>query len=147
PRGFGLSFGGSELIELTKGTGAEELGQALAELKGQRSLAQLALDSCHSDGFVHPDITMLQRSGRWSTTNPGLTIWGNRTQELAKEKSYFLPDSDDHLLLELDYSNADARVVAWLSGDTEYAKRFEPGADGHIINAWTAWGRDVVGEE
>lgn len=147
PVGFGLSFGGSELIELTKGTGAEELGQALAELKGQRSLAQLALDSCHVDGFTHPEITMLQRSGRWSTTEPGLTIWGNRTPELAKEKAYFLPDSDDHVLLEIDYSNADARVVAWLSGDTKYAERFEPGADGHLINAWAAWGYDVVGDE
>src|SRR5690606_33983646 len=146
PRGLGLAFGGSELIELTKGTGAEELGQALAELKGQRSLAQLALDSCYSDGFVHPDITMLQRSGRWSTTNPGLTVWTSRGGG-ALEKSYFVPDNDDHVLLEVDYSNADARVVAWLSGDEAYAERFEPGADGHLINAWAAWGKDVVGTD
>src|SRR5690606_698026 len=78
PPAYGLSLGGEELIELTQGTGAEDLGRALAELKGQRSLAQLALDSMHPDGFVHPDITMLQRSGRWSTTNPGLTVWTSR---------------------------------------------------------------------
>src|SRR5699024_5722847 len=140
PVGFGLSMKGSVLRELTKDTAAADLGQALAELKGQRSLAQLALDSLHPDGFVHPDITMLQRSGRWSTTEPGLTIWGSRTEELAYEKSYFIPDNEDECLLEIDYSNADARVVAWLSGDRKYAERFEPGADGHLINAWTAWG-------
>jgi len=143
PPGFGLSFGGDELIELTAGTGAEELGRALAELKGQRSLAQLALDSVHPDGFVHPSITMLQRSGRWSTTEPGLTIWTSRG-EGAVEKSYFIPDSDDEVLLAIDYSNADARIVAALSGDLRYCERFVPGADGHMINAIAAWGEAVV---
>lgn len=138
-----LSLGGEVLTELTKGTSAEDLGKALAELKGQRSLAQLALDSTHPDGFVHPDITMLQRSGRWSTTEPGLTVWTSRG-EGAVEKSYFVPDNDDEVLLELDYSNADARIVAAYSGDRKYAERFEPGADGHMINAIAAWGREVV---
>src|SRR5690606_33597173 len=73
PPAFGLSLSGETLVALTAGTPAEDIGQALAELKGQRSLAQLALDSVHPDGFAHPDITMLQRSGRWSTTEPGLT--------------------------------------------------------------------------
>lgn len=138
-----LSLGGKTLVEITEGTEAEDLGVALAELKGQRSLSQLALDSTHPDGFAHPQITMLQRSGRWSTTEPGLTIWTARGPG-AVEKRYFVPDSDDEVLLEIDYSNADARVVASLSGDTEYAKRFEPGADGHLINAIAAWGEAVV---
>lgn len=147
PPAFGLSLSGETLKTITAGTSAADLGQALAELKGQRSLAQLALDSLHPDGLVHPDITMLQRSGRWSTTEPGLTIWGSRTPELAVDKEYFIPDSSDESLLEIDYSNADARVVAWLSGDKRYAERFEPGADGHLINAWTAWGREAVGDD
>jgi len=138
-----ISLGGETLIQITKGTPAEDLGTALAELKGQRSLAQLALDSMHPDGFVHPDITMLQRSGRWSTTKPGLTIWSARG-EGAIEKSYFIPDSEDEVLLELDYSNADARFVAAISGDRKYAERFEPGADGHLINAYAAWGKETV---
>lgn len=138
-----LSLGGDTLKAITKGTSAEDLGIALAELKGQRSLAQLALDSVHPDGFVHPDITMLQRSGRWSTTNPGLTVWTSRG-EGAVEKSYFVPDNDDDVLLEIDYSNADARFVAAISGDRKYAERFEPGADGHMINAYAAWGKETV---
>src|SRR5690606_26121635 len=39
PPAFGLSLSGDTLKEITKGTSAEDLGQALAELKGQRSLA------------------------------------------------------------------------------------------------------------
>lgn len=137
-------LGGEILIDLTKGTPAADFGLALAELKGQRSLAQLALDSMYDDGFVHPEISMLQRSGRWSTTEPGLTVWTSRGDG-AVEKKYFLPDNDEEVLIELDLSNADARAVASLSGDTKYAERFKPGADGHLINAWAAWGKDVVG--
>ena len=165
PPGFGLSFGGKELIELTKGTPAEELGQALAELKGQRSLAQLALDSTYPDGFCHPTITMLQRSGRWSFTKPGLTVWTARG-EGAVEKAYYLADNDDHARVEFDYSNADARMVAAYSGDKRFAERFKPGVpcqrrghkgtcstklcgfvptpDGHMINAIAGWGKEVV---
>lgn len=145
-REFGLSFAGDTLKALTKGTPVEELGTALAELMGQRSLADLAIECTYPDGFVHPEITMLQRSGRWSTTEPGLTIWTSRG-EGAVEKAYFLPDRDDHVLLSIDLSNADARVVAALSGDEKYAERFEPGADGHLINAWAAWGKDKVGTD
>lgn len=140
------SLGGEVLIDNTKGTEAEALGQALATLMGQRSLAQLALDSCYPDGFAHPDINMLQRSGRWSTTNPGLTVWTSRG-EGAIEKAYFVADDETQVLLELDLSNADARAVAALSGDTKFAERFLPGADGHLINAQAAWGTDVVGTD
>src|SRR5690606_36515263 len=140
-REFGLSLGGEALLAITKDTEADELGRALSELMGQRSLAQLALDSMHNDGRVHPDITMLQKSGRWSTTNPGLTIWD------PSEKYYFLPDNDNHVLLGLDYSNADARIVAAYSGDEVYQERFAEGVDGHMISAWAAFGKDVVGTD
>lgn len=138
-----LSLGGDALLKITEGTPAEDLGKALAELKGQRSLAQLALDSQYPDGFAHPEITMLQRSGRWSTTKPGLTVWTARGPG-AVEKSYFTADNDDEVLIEIDYSNADARAVAAMSGDKQYAKRFEPGQDGHLLNAIAAWGEATV---
>ena len=59
------SFAGDTLIAITAGTDAEHIGVALAELQGQRSMAQLALESTHADGKAHPDITMFQRSGRF----------------------------------------------------------------------------------
>lgn len=137
----GPSLGGQVMLNITQGTAAQQMGESLAELMGQRSLAQLALDSTQDDGRVHPEITSLQRSGRKSTTKPGLTVWTSRGDGKT-EKSYFIADSDDHMLVGFDFSNADQRVVAALSGDKEYAKRFEPGADGHEIN-----GRIMFGDE
>lgn len=135
-----ISLGGQTLIDFTLGTPAEEFGQALAELKGQRSLAQLALDSMQSDGKVHPDITALQRSGRKSTTKPGLTIWGSRDGREV-EKAYFVA-SPGRKLVAFDYSGADARMVAAYSGDVEFAKRFAPGADTHDITGVIFFGEE-----
>lgn len=134
------SLGGDVVKEITAGTDAEELGEALAELMGQRSLAELALESVKPDGKVHPDITSLQRSGRRSVTRPGLTIWGARGDK-AEEKEYFIA-SKGRKLLEADYSNADARIVAAVTGDKEYAKRFGEGVDGHEISGRIAFGED-----
>lgn len=120
---------------------AVEMAELVAMLAGQRSLPELTLASVQPDGYVHPDIRPLQRSGRQSTTNPGMTVFD------PKHKDYFVADSPDHSLIEFDLANADQRAVGAMSGDRKYLLRFEPGQDGHLINAWAAWGKDVVGTD
>lgn len=147
-----LSFGGDSIrkacgyVETNKGWEAPEgirpevqqFADALAVLAGQRSMPELTWASMHPDGKVHPEIASLQKSGRNSVTNPGLTVYDQRYKHLL------LPDSDEHGLCSFDYSNADARVVAALSGDRAFAVRFQPGQDGHLINAIAVWGEDKV---
>lgn len=126
---------------VTEGTDAEKLGTGLATLQGQRSLAALALESVKEDGKAHPDIMCLQRSGRTSVQRPGLTIWTARGPG-AVEKRYFLAD-EGHVMVETDFSAADARVVAAVSGDAAFAKRFEPGVDSHDITGEIFYGFDT----
>lgn len=137
-----LSLGGQAILDLVEGVSeeAERFGRAVATLKGQRSLAQLALDSCYEDGKAHPDITAIQRSGRTSVTRPGLTIWTARGPG-AVEKRYFVADPGD-VMVEADFSAADARAVAAMSGDYEFAKRFEPGVDAHDISGVIFFGEE-----
>lgn len=125
------SFSGETMVAISEGTEAEKLGRALATLQGQRSLAQLALDSTYEDGRIHPEIACLQRSGRTSVQRPGLTVWTARGPG-AVEKRYFIADPG-MVMVEMDFSAADARAVAALSGDEAYAERFAPGADAHEI--------------
>lgn len=115
------SLSGEAIKAVTVGTDNESLGEALNELMGQRSLAQLAMDNVQDDGFVHPEITSLQRSRRFSVSDPGLSVWTARGPG-AVEKAYFVADADDHVLYEMDFSAADARVVAAYSGDQRYLK-------------------------
>ena len=132
----GPSLSGPVIIEFTSGTDAAEFGISLAELQGQRSLAEQALTYLCSDGRIHPTISGWQMSGRRSVTKPGLTTWGERNP-IDKE---YLVASEGRKLIEFDLSNADQRIVAALSGDPEYAKRFLPGADGHEISGRLMYG-------
>lgn len=127
-----LKLGGEDLKMLVEGTEAEEFVDAIAELKGMRSIPQLVLDTMKADGRVHPDITALQRSGRWSFTNPGVTIFGERNEKLKADKALFIAE-EGNVLAGFDYSSADARAMAALSGDDEFAKRFEEDENGEAL--------------
>lgn len=152
------SFSGDTMKAITAGTEAEKLGEGLATLQGQRSLAALALESVKEDGKAHPSILCLQRSGRTSVQKPGLTIWTARCGECGKgvcdhassgtvEKRYFIPD-EGHKMVSLDFSSADARAMAALSGDAAYAVQFEvdevgsPLYDSHNLVGEAAFGKD-----
>lgn len=144
-----LSFGGDSVkkaAERSKSQKAIDLAEAVAQLAGARTLPQLAKASTFEDGKVHPEIMPLQKSGRKSITNPGLTIWTARGPG-AIDKEYFIPDSEDEVMIEADLSNADARGVAAMSGDTAFAVRFQPGQDGHMLNAIAAWGAERVASD
>lgn len=146
-----LSFGGDSIkkacgyVETNHGFEAPEgvrdevrkFADAVSLLAGQRSMPDLTLSSMHPDGRVHPEIASLQKSGRNSVTDPGLTVYDKRYKHLI------IADPGTGMC-SFDYSNADARVVAALSGDPSFAKRFEPGQDGHLINAIAVWGREKV---
>lgn len=138
-----LSLGGKVLLELTEGTEAEKFGESMSILMGQRSLAQLALDSIYEDGLAHPKVSSLQRSGRWSFTEPGLTVWTKN-----EEKKYIVA-AEGKVFAELDFNAADARAMAGLSGDPEFIKRFEVDEDGnplrdaHNETGVAAFGEDV----
>src|SRR4029078_8693215 len=120
---------------VTVGTANEAMGEALGELLGQRSLAQLALDNVQDDDFVPPEIPSLQRSRRFSVSSPGLSVWTAHGPG-AVEKSYFVADDDEHVLYEMVFSAADARVVAAYSGDRRYLSDMtNPKFDAHVQTA------------
>lgn len=145
-----LKLGGEDLLLVTEGfdEDAQEFAQTIAILKGQRTLPQLVLDSMKEDGRVHPQITSLQRSGRWSVTKPGVTIFGSNGGRDV-DKSIFIAEPGK-VLAGFDYSNADPRAMAALSGDDEFAIRFtendpETGKpyDGHNLSGEALFGKEV----
>lgn len=136
-----VSLGGEGLRELANATSNPQLAElcnAVATIAGVRSVYQTALDSVWSDGFCHPSLDALQRSGRTSTTDPGLTVFGKRGGRHI-ERDVFLPDIlmeeagplDGHVLGTVDLSQIDARGVAVQSQDQAYMDLFGPGRDLH----------------
>lgn len=143
-------LGGQELKDLCAGVSpeAEAFAEALATLKGQRSIPQLFLDNLKEDGRVHPDVSALQRSGRYSIQRPGITVMGERSEKLRADKA-LVAAAPGNVIVGLDYSAADARAMAALSGDEEYARRFEvdetgePLYDAHNLTGEVLFGADL----
>ena len=126
---------------------ARELARDVAEIGGTRTVFKTALDNVKADGFCHPQIHMLQRTGRSSVTDPGLTVFGKHDGRHL-ERGIFLPDVlpeeadywDQHVIFTVDLAQMDARVVAAMSQDHAYLDLFEPGRDSHTEGAIMIWG-------
>jgi DNA polymerase-1 len=148
--GGAWAWGGEVITAAAAEYGNEEvqaLARDVAEIGGTRTVFKTALDNVKADGFCHPNVTMLQRTGRASITDPGLTVFGKHNGRHL-ERAVFLPDvlegeaplPDTHVLFAVDLAQMDARAVAALSQDHAYLDLFEPGRDSHIEGAQMIWG-------
>ena len=104
--------------------------ETILGLTGARSVYGTALDHLQSDGRIHPTIAPLQASGRFSITQPGITVFGKRGGKVI-ERAIFLPDADDHVLIAADLSQIDMRAIAAHAQDPAYMELFAPGRDAH----------------
>jgi DNA polymerase-1 len=93
------------------------------------------------DGRVHT--TFVQTSaatGRLSSTNPNLQNVPIRTELGRQIRRAFVPGSVDRVLLVLDYSQIELRILAHLSGDEGLRAAFESGEDIHTATAARVFG-------
>lgn len=136
------SFSGDSMRALAEQYGdnpdVKDLCEVVADLAGQRTVYGTALQYLAPDGRVHPQVLMLQASGRWSVTNPGLTVFGKRGGRVV-ERAIFTA-APGHVLIAADLSQVDARAVAAHSQDPDYIAMFDPGVDSHVEVAKLVWG-------
>jgi uracil-DNA glycosylase family 4 len=67
-------------------------------------------------------------TGRWSSSGPNM-------QNIDRELHNMFRARDGYQLVEVDYSQLELKVVAWLAGDYEALEAFKHGADGHTMTA------------
>lgn len=114
-----------------------EIAELVKTVTGTRTVYHTLQSHLHGDR-VHPTIWPGQASGRWSITEPGLTVLGKRGP-LAIEREVMIADEGE-LLIAVDLGQVDARIVAAHAQDTNYLKLFEPGRDLHSEIAMKIFG-------
>jgi DNA polymerase-1 len=88
------------------------------------------------DGRVHTTfVQTAAATGRLSSTNPNLQNVPIRTDLGRQIRRAFVPGSDDQVLLVLDYSQIELRILAHLSGDEGLRAAFDSGEDIHTATA------------
>ncbi|MDH5312960.1 MAG: DNA polymerase I [Actinomycetota bacterium] len=88
------------------------------------------------DGRVHTTfVQTAAATGRLSSTHPDLQNVPIRTELGRQIRRAFVPGSEDQLLLVLDYSQIELRILAHLSGDEGLRTAFASGEDIHTATA------------
>lgn len=114
-----------------------ELADLIDQVTGARSVYGTVRDHLAGDR-VHPVITARQASGRLSTTDPGLTVFGKRDGRHT-ERAIFLPEPG-HVIVTVDLDQIDMRGVAGHAQDPAYIQLFAPGRDVHAEIAGQVFG-------
>ena len=88
------------------------------------------------DGRVHTTFQQTSAAtGRLSSTNPNLQNVPIRTELGRQIRRAFVPGEPDQVLLVLDYSQIELRILAHLSGDEGLRAAFASGEDIHTATA------------
>lgn len=135
------SFGKGALAKVAEDFADRDDVMSLVELVGSLNGVRTVYETVQAylvGDRVHPEIGMFQASGRWSTTEPGLTVMGKRGGKHV-EREVFLPEPG-HVIVSADLSQVDARALAALSQDRAYLEMFRPGVDLHREVATRIWG-------
>ncbi len=100
-----------------------------------------------ADGRIHTVFKQTgTATGRLSSAEPNLQNIPIRT-ELGKElRRYFVPEKNDYLLIDADYSQIELRLLAALAKDEQMIEAFASGEDIHTATAATVFGipREMV---
>jgi hypothetical protein len=95
-----------------------EICLAVYRIVSARSVYETIQNNMAPDGRVHPKVSFKQATGRWSLTDPGLTVMGKRGGRHV-ERAVLLPDPGE-VLMSADLSQVDMRALAGLSQDAAY---------------------------
>ena len=96
-----------------------------------------------NDGKIHTNFKQTgTATGRLSSTEPNLQNIPIKTDLGREFRHYFIPKSDDYLLIDADYSQIELRLLADISGDSHMIEDFKSGEDIHTSTASKVFGVD-----
>lgn len=79
-------------------------------------------------------------TGRLSSTEPNLQNIPVRTEMGRELRRFFLPESEDYVIIDADYSQIELRLLAHISNDQTLIRSFLEGTDVHTSTAATVFG-------
>ncbi len=93
------------------------------------------------DGRIHTEFRQTgTATGRLSSAEPNLQNIPIRTEMGRELRRFFIPKSEEYMLIDADYSQIELRLLAHISDDEAMRHAFVSGADIHTSTAATVFG-------
>lgn len=93
------------------------------------------------DGRVHTEFRQTgTATGRLSSAEPNLQNIPIRTEMGRELRRFFVPENEEYMLIDADYSQIELRLLAHISDDEAMRHAFVSGADIHTSTAATVFG-------
>lgn len=93
------------------------------------------------NGVIHSSFNQtVTATGRLSSSEPNLQNIPIRTALGRELRKFFIPRSEDYVLVDADYSQIELRLLAAISGDTNMIDAFSQGEDIHTVTASQVFG-------
>ena len=93
------------------------------------------------NGIIHSSFNQtVTATGRLSSSEPNLQNIPIRTPLGRKLRKFFIPSSENYILIDADYSQIELRLLAAISGDTNMVNAFLSGEDIHTVTASQVFG-------
>ncbi len=142
-RGFSTNY--EVLLKLSK---IHPLPQKILEYRKLSKLKSTYIDALPKmvnprTGHIHSNFNQAgTATGRLASSEPNLQNIPVRTEIGKRIREAFIPRNEQMVLLSVDYSQIDLRILAELSGDEELLKAFDQDEDIHARTAATVFGVD-----
>ncbi|MBQ8174992.1 MAG: DNA polymerase I [Clostridia bacterium] len=90
---------------------------------------------------IHTDFKQaLTATGRLSSAEPNLQNIPIRTELGREMRRFFIPENEEYLLVDADYSQIELRLLAHMAGDERMIEAFRSGEDIHTATAAAVFG-------
>ncbi len=90
---------------------------------------------------IHTDFKQaLTATGRLSSAEPNLQNIPIRTELGREMRRYFIPENENYVLVDADYSQIELRLLAHMAGDAVMIEAFRSGVDIHTTTAAAVFG-------
>ncbi len=90
---------------------------------------------------LHTDFKQaLTATGRLSSAEPNLQNIPIRTELGRQMRRYFIPENEQYVLVDADYSQIELRLLAHMAGDAAMIEAFRAGTDIHTTTAAAVFG-------
>ncbi|MCU0441433.1 MAG: DNA polymerase I [Bacteroidia bacterium] len=135
--------------DILQGLSEHEIARCILDVRQLQKLKSTYVDALPA--LIHPKTGRVHTSfnqavaatGRLSSTDPNLQNIPIKTDKGREIRKAFVPRNDDYILMSVDYSQIELRVIASIAKEENMIESFVNGIDIHTATAAKVYGKSI----